>query len=132
MHLGVAVAPDTNIGGTSGEEIIYIYGLPFRRDAQDLTTSGVGLTVWGGGEYQYPLGNRTRLRAGADLSRREHEGSQFDETFASIHLGPRVLLDESTEASLLGTRQPALDSNGAGPITTWADVSRWVTVSARR
>ena len=55
MYLGAAVAPDTNIGGTSDERIIYIRGLPFRRDAEDLTTSGVGISVWTGGEYQYPL-----------------------------------------------------------------------------
>ena len=47
MHLGAAIAPDSNIGGTSDEEIIYIGGRPFRRDAQGLTTSGVGLSVWG-------------------------------------------------------------------------------------
>ena len=44
-----------------------------------------------------------RLRSGASLSRREHEGSRFDEAFVSVHLGPRILLDESTEASLLAT-----------------------------
>ena len=44
-----------------------------------------------------------RLRSGADLSRREHKGSQFDETFLSVHLGPRVLVDENTEVSLLGS-----------------------------
>ena len=102
MHLGAAIAPDTSIDGTSDEEIIYIGGLPFRRAAEDLTTSGVGLSVWGGGEYQYPLSDRTRLRAGADLSRREHKGSAFDDTFLSAHVGPRVLVDESTEVSLLG------------------------------
>ena len=42
MYLSTAVAPDTNIGGASDERIIYIRGLPFRRDAEDLTTSGVG------------------------------------------------------------------------------------------
>ena len=103
MHLGAALAPDTNIGGASDEGIIYIYDLPFQRDAQDLTTSGIGLSVWGGGEYQYPLSDRMRLRAGADLLRREHKGSAFDETFLSVHMGPRVLLDESTEVSLLAS-----------------------------
>ena len=59
LHAGFALAPDTNIGATSGERIIYIdFGgrrLPFRRDAEDLTTSGIGVSVWTGGEYQYPL-----------------------------------------------------------------------------
>ena len=103
FNVGFALAPDTNIGAGSDERTIYIYGLPFQRDAEELTTSGVGIVLWGGAEYQYPLGDTTRLRAGGDLWRREHSGSQFDDTFASVHLGPRLLLDESTEASVLGT-----------------------------
>ena len=101
MHVGAAIAPDSNIGGGSDARIINIFGLPFERDAAQLTTSGVGLSVWGGGEYQQPLGERVRLRAGADLLRREHEGSAFDETFASTHVGPRLLIDRDTEVSVL-------------------------------
>ena len=75
MHLGFAVAPDTNIGGTSNERTIYIFGLPFRRDAESLTTSGVGLSVWGGGEYQHPLGRSGPVSVmGMDASRREYSG----------------------------------------------------------
>ena len=102
MYLGASVAPDTNIGATSDEEIIYIFDLPFRRDnADDLTTSGIGTSVWAGGEYQHPLGNRLRLRAGADVTRREYSGSEFDETHLSVHAGPRWLMDPRTELSLL-------------------------------
>ena len=56
MYLGGAMSPDSNIGGASDERIIYINDLPFRRDAEELTTSGIGVSVWTGGEYQYPLG----------------------------------------------------------------------------
>ena len=56
MYLGAAMSPDSNIGGASDEQIIYINDLPFRRDAEELTTSGIGVSVWTGGEYQYPLG----------------------------------------------------------------------------
>ena len=101
MYLGTAVAPDTNIGGASDERIIYIQGLPFRRDAEDLTTSGVGVSVWTGGEYQYPLGDRLRLRAGADVSRREYSGSRFDQLVVSGHVGPRWLAGSNTDVSLL-------------------------------
>ena len=101
MHVGAAIAPDSNIGGRSDERIIHIFGLPFERNAEELTRSGVGLSVWGGGEYQHPLGERVLLRAGADLSRREHEGSAFDDTFASTHVGPRLLIDRDTEVSVL-------------------------------
>ena len=109
LHAGVALAPDTNIGASSDERIIYIdvggARLPFTRDAEDLTTSGIGLSFWTGGEYQYPLGERLRLRAGANLSRREYEGRRFDQTHLSGHAGPRRLLGRDTEASALASVQ---------------------------
>ena len=109
LHAGFALAPDTNIGASSDERVIYINvggaRLPFTRNAEELTTSGIGVSVWTGGEYQYPLAQRWRLRAGANASRREYSGSQFDQTFLSVHAGPRWLVDRSTEASLLASAQ---------------------------
>ncbi len=102
-NAGFALAPDTNIGAGSDERIITIYGLPFTRDAAQLTTSGVGLVLWGGAEYQYPMNDRTRLRSGANILRREHSGSAFDEASVSLHAGPRLLMDANTEASVLST-----------------------------
>ena len=103
MYLGGAMSPDSNIGGGSDERIIYINDLPFRRDAEELTTSGIGVSVWTGGEYQYPLGDRLRLRLGGDLSRQDYGGSKFDQTSVSVHAGPRWLVDRDTEVSLVGT-----------------------------
>ena len=97
MYLGAAMSPDSNIGGASDEQIIYINDLPFRRDAEELTTSGIGVSVWTGGEYQYPLGDRLRLRLGGDLSRQDYGGSKFDQTFVSAHAGPRWLVDRDTD-----------------------------------
>ena len=105
LHGGLALAPDTNIGATSEERIIYISGLPFERDAAELSTSGVGLSAWLSGEYQYPLGDRRRLRAGADISRRDYAGSRFDQTFVSLHGGPRWLVGANAEASMLASVQ---------------------------
>ena len=102
MYLGAAMSPDSNIGGASDEQIIYINDLPFRRDAEELTTSGIGVSVWTGGEYQYPLGDRLRLRLGGDLSRQDYGGSNFDQTSVSVHAGPRWLVDRDTEVSLVG------------------------------
>ena len=120
MYLGAAMSPDSNIGGASDERIIYINDLPFRRDAEELTTSGIGVSVWTGGEYQYPLGDRLRLRLGGDLSRQDYGGSKFDQTFVSAHAGPRWLVDRDTEVSLVGTARrrwtgtvPAYDDLGA-------------------
>ena len=101
VYLGMALAPDNNIGASSEEETIYIFGLPFRRNVDELTTSGVGLQVWTGGEYQHPLGERLRLRTGVNLSQQEHAGKNFDQTYLSGHAGPRWLVDGRTEASLL-------------------------------
>ena len=103
MYLGAAMSPDSNIGGGSDERIIYINDLPFRRDAEELTTSGIGVSVWTGGEYQYPFGDRLRLRLGGDLSRQDYGGSKFDQTSVSVHAGPRWLVDRDTEVSLVGT-----------------------------
>ena len=103
FNLGAALAPDTNIGAGSDERTIYIFGLPFERDAAQLTTSGIGAAFWGGAEYQVPLREALRLRAGGEAARREYEGSQFDQLYLGTHLGPRWLMDQSTEGSLLAS-----------------------------
>ena len=107
FNAGFALAPDTNIGAGSEERTIFIpvFGqpLPFERDAEELTSSGVGVSVWGGAEYQVPLAERWRLRAGGDAARREYSGSKFDQLFLGTHLGPRWLIDRNTEGSLLAS-----------------------------
>ena len=137
LYAGFALAPDTNIGGTSDERIIHINGLPFRRDTEELTTSGIGVSVWSGGEYQYPLGERLRLRTGANVSRREYGGSRFDQTFVSGHAGPRWLVDRNTEASVLASVQrrwsasaPDYDALG-GRVEAGHRFSRRITANAR-
>ncbi len=134
---GFSLAPDTNIGATSEERIIYIAGLPFERDAQELSTSGIGLSAWLSGEYQYPLGERRRLRTGADISRRDYAGSRFDQTFVSVHGGPRWLVGANAEASVLASVQrrwmagdQLYDALGAR-LEGARRVSRRVTTNAR-
>ena len=137
LHMGFAVAPDTNIGGTSDERIIYIFGLPFRRDAESLTTSGVGLSVWGGGEYQHPLGDRFRLRMGMDASRREYSGGRFDQMLVSWHAGPRWLATRTTELSVLGNWRHRWSANEpdyfdlGGRLTLAHRFTRRLTVNGR-
>ena len=62
FNVGFALAPDSNIGSGSEERTIYIpvgsASLPFQRDAAALTTSGIGVSVWGGAEYQVSAGRR--------------------------------------------------------------------------
>ena len=100
FDLGWAMAPDSNIGGSSGQRIIYIYDLPFRRNEEEPRTSGVGVAVWRGAEYQVPLGSTLRLPAGADTSRWEYAQSEFDQLVLSTHAGPRWLVDNATEISV--------------------------------
>ena len=102
-YIGGSLAEDSNIGAVSDSEFVYIFGLPFRRNEESRATSGTGVVVWGGAEYQHPLTERLRLRAGADLVRREYAGTRFDQTTAATHLGPRWLVDARTEMSLLAT-----------------------------
>ena len=137
LRAGFTLAPDTNIGGTSAERIIYINNLPFTRDQAELTTSGIGVSVWGGWEYQHPLNERLRLRIGADASRREFAGNRFDQMFVSGHAGPRWLVGANTEASVLASAHrrwsanvPDYDALG-GRIEAGHRFTRRVTASAR-
>ena len=112
VYFGAALAPDSNIGSASDERFIqiHVFGapLPFRRNQEELVTSGVGLSLWTGGEYQHPVGDRLRIRAGGDLSRREYAGSGFDQTNLALHLGPRWLAGPRTELSVLGSARRSL------------------------
>ena len=114
-YFGMALAPDSNVNAASTERTILLdtpFGrLPFTRGDETAPKSGIGISVWGGGEYQYPLGDpgtgsgasRWRLRAGANASRREYRGGEFDRMNLSAHLGPRWLVGRTTEFSLLAT-----------------------------
>ena len=105
-HFGMALAPDTNIGSASASEIVMVdfagQLLPFTLDDGG-EKSGIGLSVWAGGEYQEPLAPNWRLRVGGNIFRREYAGKQFDRMGLGLHAGPRWLIDPRTEASLLVT-----------------------------
>ena len=105
LRVGAALLPDTNIGAGSEERTIYIpvrgQLLPFRRNREELTTSGIGISAWLGGEYQYPLADRWRLRTGGNISRKEYKTSEFDRMTVSGHVGPRWLIGRASEVSLL-------------------------------
>ena len=112
-HFGIAIAPDSNLDAASEVETIYVYGLPFQRDSAE-ATAGVGAVLWGGGAYEHPLTDQLRLRIGADAARREYAGQGFDQTFLSVHAGPRWLMSPRTEASLLLDAQQRWTTGGNG------------------
>ena len=66
-------------GRTVQADVVFLIGLPFRRDVDDRTTSGVGVSVWTGGEYQHRLDDRLRRRIGGGLSRRDYAEGEFDQ-----------------------------------------------------
>ena len=114
VRFNLGLAPDSNIGASSGERTImldtpwWLRGpncagtrCPFRLNDPAREESGVGLSVRVGGEYQHPLSRAWRMRAGGDLSRRDYRGVRFDGLTLSGHVGPRWLIDAHTEASLL-------------------------------
>ena len=102
---GIGLAPDTNIGAAPAQRAQLVdtpFGrLPFTPD--ESPTSGVGVLFWGGWEYERPLDERTRLRFGSNVSRREYAGSRFDRMTLGAQAGPRRLIAPGTEASLLAT-----------------------------
>ena len=102
-HVGVSLAPDSNVNAASDDRTINIYGLELDRDSESGARSGVGILLRGGGEYQYPLASDLRLRIGADISFRQYSGKEFDQTSLSTHMGPRWLIDEASEVSLLAS-----------------------------
>ena len=118
FNVGFALAPDSNIGAGSEERTIYIqvFGrpLPFERDAEELTSSGIGVSVWGGAEYQVPIGERLRLRAGGEAARREYEGSQFDQLLPRHPSRPALAVGPEHGGEPAGERAAALDRHRAG------------------
>ncbi len=124
-YFGMALAPDTNIGAASASDAILLdtpFGrLEFTRSEDDRKQSGIGLTIWAGGERQEPLAPNWRIRLGGDIFRREYAGSRFDRMGLGGHVGPRWLIDPRTEASLLltarrewqGDNEPASRNLGA-------------------
>ena len=107
VRVGAALAPDSNLSARTDERTIVlntpIGRLPFTYNSDDRPTSGIGIALWAGGEYQYPLARRWRLRMGGDISRREYQSDEFDRMSVAAHFGPRWLISRNTEASLLAS-----------------------------
>ena len=102
-YFGFSLAPDTNITAASDADIIYINGLPFRLDQRQVS-SGIGIVGWGGGEYQFPLAQRWRLRTGINVNHRDYKGGRFDQTFVwPATWGRASSMSRNTEMSLLAS-----------------------------
>lgn len=106
VRVGLTLAPDSNLSAEPDEKTIQLdtpFGrLPFTYQGDD-PESGIGIAAWAGGEYQYRLGPRRRLRVGGDISRREYRSSEFDRMTVGGNLGPRWLMGRASEASVLAS-----------------------------
>ena len=107
VRVGAALAPDSNANAQTKERTIVLDTplgrLPFNYRSDDEPETGTGISVWAGGEYQYPLSPRWRLRSGADFSRREYRSDELDRMNVTAHLGPRWLIGRASDASLLAS-----------------------------
>ena len=113
VRVGMALAPDSNIGARSKDRTILLDTplgrLPFTFGEENARKSGIGISAWAGGEYQYPLddpgtgASRWRLRVGGDISRKEYRASAFDRMSVSGYAGPRWLIGRASEVSLLAS-----------------------------
>ena len=114
-YFGFSIAPDTNINAASDAEFIYINNLPFRRGGPWAGAStGIGLVGWGGGEYQFPLAERWRLRSGIDINHREYKGNRWDQTYAGWLRGAALADRPEYRDEPVGHRQA--NAGGAAPV----------------
>ncbi|WP_423906221.1 surface lipoprotein assembly modifier [Candidatus Spongiihabitans sp.] len=99
-YLSVNIEQNDNINNGSDTETIYLFGLPFVVNEQSRPRADTGLSVSVGSEYQTPLGEQWRWRFGADATRSEYGGHEFDQTYLLLRSGPRWLASQRSEASL--------------------------------
>ncbi len=119
-HAGFALAPDSNINAASGEDTVWIWDLPFRLDEPQRRESGLGVSLWAGGDYRWPLSAGRWLRAGADVWRMDYRGRDHDRTVVTTHAGPQISLGQGVDFGLLATfrrdwraGRPLIDETGA-------------------
>ena len=111
VNVGFALLPDNNIGAKSDRRVIHIYGLPFRLSGPSPTKSGMGLSLWGRGEYKHPVAERVRLRAGAEAARKEYSSGEYDQMTLSGYAGPQLFLTRNADFSVLGTAEYRWSAN---------------------
>ena len=102
MNFSFALAPDTNQNAATSAAQVNIFGLPFALDKAARKQSGIGLAGEIGGEWSPLLDDNLKARIGANLSRVEYSGGQFDDMTLSAYGGPQLLFS-NWDVSLLAT-----------------------------
>lgn len=101
--VSAAIAPDSNINAATTAQSVDVFGLPFAISDTARQTSGIGLTASLGASYQWDIGANTKLRTGLGYNGTEYTRQEFTDRQVSSYVGPRFLLSEGTELSVLGT-----------------------------
>lgn len=96
------IAPDTNANSATASRTVSIYGLPFDLNDDARQHSGIGVVMNIGGTYQYDLAADSRLVVGADDSEVDYGSHRFDDRTTSVQAGPRFLVGDDTEVTVLG------------------------------
>jgi outer membrane protein len=102
VNFSFALAPDTNQNAATSASQVSIFGLPFALDKGARRQSGIGLAGNIGGEWSPLLDDNLKARIGADLTRLEYSGGQFDDMTVSAYGGPQWLF-ANWDVSLLAT-----------------------------
>lgn len=97
--------PKENADYDQDQDLVYlnVFGtrLPFRFDDSNDENPRNGVAVSGGGEYEYLVNEALKFRVGVNLRRNEYPGGDSDSTFLGAYVGPRFLIDDNTDLSLL-------------------------------
>lgn len=103
FSLSAAMAPDTNINAATTAQSVDLFGLPFQLDPAARQTSGVGLSGAVTGSYQWELATNLTLRTGGAYYAADYSNATFDDHNVSAFAGPRILVSEKSEISVLAT-----------------------------
>ena len=103
FDFGAGIATDTNINVATSAQQIEIFGLPFQVDDSARATYGVGIALNGSGNYQFDITQNTRLKVGGGFATNQYRDEQFTDRQMQLYAGPRFLLNNNTEFSVLAT-----------------------------
>jgi len=101
FDFGAGIAADSNVNLTSSAQSVEIFGLPFEVDQNK--TSGMGLALNTSGNYQFDITQDTRLKVGGAFYDAEYKDRDFVDRQLQLYAGPRFLLENNAEISVLGT-----------------------------
>lgn len=90
--LGVALAPDSNIGASDDEDTFHLGPLALRLNDPAEPEAGIGFHTWADFQYFHPLRRNLNWRAAADVSLWDYPNRPFDRLWLGARTGPQVLL----------------------------------------